>query len=50
MAPATATPASAETLLTDLVVRSMGRVEQIGKPQDIRAKHATEFLRDFITA
>jgi sulfate transport system ATP-binding protein len=37
--------------LADLVVvMSMGRIEQIGKPQDIRAKPATEFVRDFITA
>ncbi|ODT57973.1 MULTISPECIES: sulfate ABC transporter ATP-binding protein [Paracoccus] len=37
--------------LADLVVvMSMGRIEQIGKPQDIRAKPATEFVRDFIGA
>jgi len=29
---------------------SMGRIEQIGKPQDIRARPATAFVRDFITA
>lgn len=37
--------------LADLVVvMSMGRIEQIGKPQDIRAKPATPFVRDFISA
>ena len=37
--------------LADLVVvMSMGRIEQIGRPQDIRSKPATEFVRDFITA
>ncbi|MFC3629701.1 sulfate/molybdate ABC transporter ATP-binding protein [Paracoccus angustae] len=37
--------------LADLVVvMSMGRIEQIGKPGDIRAKPATPFVRDFITA
>jgi sulfate transport system ATP-binding protein len=37
--------------LADLVVvMSMGRIEQIGKPQDIRARPATAFVRDFITA
>lgn len=37
--------------LADLVVvMSMGRIEQIGKPQDIRACPATEFVRDFISA
>jgi sulfate/thiosulfate transport system ATP-binding protein len=37
--------------LADLVVvMSMGRVEQIGKPADIRARPATAFVRDFITA
>lgn len=37
--------------LADLVVvMSMGRIEQIGKPQDIRAKPATEFVREFIAA
>ncbi|MBK4215459.1 sulfate ABC transporter ATP-binding protein [Paracoccus caeni] len=36
--------------LADLVVvMSMGRIEQIGRPQDIREKPATEFVRDFIT-
>jgi sulfate transport system ATP-binding protein len=37
--------------LADLVVvMSMGRIEQIGKPQDIRARPATAFVREFITA
>ncbi|MCU0827427.1 MAG: sulfate ABC transporter ATP-binding protein [Tabrizicola sp.] len=37
--------------LADLVVvMSMGRIEQIGKPQDIRARPATAFVKDFITA
>jgi sulfate transport system ATP-binding protein len=37
--------------LADLVVvMSMGRIEQIGKPQDIRARPATAFVRDFIAA
>ena len=37
--------------LADLVVvMSMGRIEQIGKPQDIRAKPATAFVKEFITA
>ncbi len=37
--------------LADLVVvMSMGRIEQIGRPQDIRAKPATEFVRSFISA
>ena len=37
--------------LADLVVvMSMGRIEQIGKPQDIRARPATPFVRDFIAA
>ena len=37
--------------LADLVVvMSMGRIEQIGKPADIRACPATAFVRDFITA
>jgi sulfate/thiosulfate transport system ATP-binding protein len=37
--------------LADLVVvMSMGRIEQIGKPQDIRARPATEFVRSFLTA
>ena len=33
-----------------VVVMSMGRIEQIGRPQDIRARPATSFVRDFITA
>ena len=37
--------------LADLVVvMSMGRIEQIGKPADIRARPATDFVRDFIAA
>jgi sulfate/thiosulfate transport system ATP-binding protein len=37
--------------LADLVVvMSMGRIEQIGRPADIRARPATPFVRDFITA
>lgn len=37
--------------LADLVVvMSMERIEQIGKPQDIRARPATAFVRDFISA
>jgi sulfate transport system ATP-binding protein len=32
-----------------VVVMSMGRIEQIGKPQDIRARPATEFVREFIS-
>jgi sulfate/thiosulfate transport system ATP-binding protein len=37
--------------LADLVVvMSMGRIEQTGRPQDIRARPATAFVRDFITA
>ena len=37
--------------LADLVVvMSMGRIEQIGKPADIRARPATPFVREFITA
>lgn len=37
--------------LADLVVvMSMGRIEQIGKPQDIRTRPASTFVREFITA
>lgn len=37
--------------LADLVVvMSMGRIEQIGRPQDIRAKPASAFVRSFISA
>ncbi|WP_111430827.1 sulfate ABC transporter ATP-binding protein [Rhodobacteraceae bacterium DSL-40] len=37
--------------LADLVVvMSMGRIEQAGKPAEIRAKPATAFVRDFIAA
>ena len=36
--------------LADLVVvMSMGRIEQIGKPADIRTRPATAFVKDFIT-
>jgi len=35
--------------LADLiVVMSMGRIEQVGKPEDIRARPKTEFVREFI--
>jgi sulfate transport system ATP-binding protein len=37
--------------LADLVVvMSMGQIEQIGRPQDIRARPANAFVRDFIAA
>lgn len=37
--------------LADLVVvMSMGRIEQIGKPADIRARPRTEFVKEFIAA
>ena len=37
--------------LADLVVvMSMGRIEQVGRPQDIRANPATQFVREFIAA
>ncbi|MDG3040488.1 sulfate/molybdate ABC transporter ATP-binding protein [Roseicyclus marinus] len=37
--------------LADLVVvMSMGRIEQVGKPADIRARPATDFVRDFTAA
>ncbi|WP_374271628.1 sulfate/molybdate ABC transporter ATP-binding protein [Paenirhodobacter enshiensis] len=37
--------------LADLVVvMSMGRIEQVGRPQDIRERPATPFVREFITA
>ncbi|MBL9059148.1 MAG: sulfate ABC transporter ATP-binding protein [Mangrovicoccus sp.] len=37
--------------LADLVVvMSMGRIEQIGKPQEICARPATPFVREFISA
>ena len=36
--------------LADLVVvMSMGRIEQIGKPAEIRARPKTDFVRDFLT-
>ena len=35
--------------LADLVVvMSMGRIEQIGRPQDIRARPQTQFVREFL--
>jgi sulfate transport system ATP-binding protein len=33
-----------------VVVMSMGRIEQVGRPQDIRARPASPFVRDFIGA
>ncbi len=37
--------------LADLVVvMSMGRIEQVGKPAEIRAKPKTQFVREFISA
>ena len=37
--------------LADLVVvMSMGRIEQVGKPAGIRAKPASDFVRDFTAA
>jgi sulfate transport system ATP-binding protein len=37
--------------LADLVVvMSMGRIEQVGKPAEIRARPQTDFVRDFIAA
>jgi sulfate transport system ATP-binding protein len=37
--------------LADLVVvMSMGRIEQVGKPEDIRARPRTAFVREFISA
>jgi sulfate transport system ATP-binding protein len=37
--------------LADLVVvMSMGRIEQVGRPEDIRARPRTPFVRDFIAA
>ena len=36
--------------LADLVVvMSMGRIEQIGKPAEIRVRPRTDFVRDFLT-
>ncbi len=36
--------------LADLVVvMSMGRIEQVGRPEDIRARPKTQFVREFIT-
>jgi sulfate transport system ATP-binding protein len=37
--------------LADLVVvMSMGRIEQVGKPEEIRSRPRTPFVREFITA
>jgi sulfate transport system ATP-binding protein len=37
--------------LADLVVvMSMGRIEQVGRPADIRSRPATPFVRDFVAA
>ncbi len=37
--------------LADLVVvMSMGKIEQIGRPQDIRARPATEYVREYVGA
>ncbi len=37
--------------LADLVVvMSMGRIEQVGKPAEIRSRPATEFVRSFTAA
>ena len=37
--------------LADLVVvMSMGRIEQVGKPEDIRARPQTQFVREFLSA
>ena len=37
--------------LADLVVvMSMGRIEQVGRPDDIRAQPRTQFVREFISA
>jgi sulfate transport system ATP-binding protein len=37
--------------LADLVVvMSMGRIEQVGRPDDIRARPKTAFVREFISA
>jgi sulfate transport system ATP-binding protein len=33
-----------------VVVMSMGRIEQVGKPAEIRARPQTEFVREFLTA
>lgn len=37
-------------LADKVVVMSMGRIEQVGRPQDIRTRPATPFVRDFISA
>ena len=33
-----------------VVVMSMGRIEQIGTPKEIRTRPATRFVADFVTA
>jgi sulfate transport system ATP-binding protein len=33
-----------------VVVMSMGRIEQVGKPAEIRARPRTQFVRDFLAA
>ncbi|MEI4471456.1 sulfate/molybdate ABC transporter ATP-binding protein [Frigidibacter sp. MR17.24] len=33
-----------------VVVMSMGRIEQVGRPQDLRARPATDFVREFLSA
>ena len=40
----------AMTLADRVVVMSMGRIEQIGAPEDIRRRPATPFVRSFVTA
>jgi sulfate/thiosulfate transport system ATP-binding protein len=37
-------------LADQVVVMSMGRIEQMGRPADIRAKPASAFVRDFVAA
>ncbi len=41
--------AEAMELADFVVVMSMGRIEQIGKPSDIRARPKTDFVREFIS-
>jgi sulfate transport system ATP-binding protein len=37
--------------LADLVVvMSMGRIEQVGRPAEVKARPATQFVREFVTA
>lgn len=40
----------AMSLADQVVIMSMGRIEQVGKPTDIRANPATAFVRDFVAA